>query len=284
MTSLAAIIGDPVSQSLSPAIHNAVFKAMRADWLYLPFLVQSGRLREVFEIFPRFDIVGLSVTMPHKAEVARIVGEIGQVDPTVATIKAANTVHFRPDGSILASNTDGLGCCAAIVEASGADLTKCRVVVIGAGSTAAAVAHALLHNNAKDVAIVNRTVARASELAKTLHNGCRVVEPSEINSAIEQAQIVINTTPVGFNPNNIDGGATESPIEPSCLHQDHIVFDAVYRPLMTPLLSAAQNVGAKIVDGLAMLVHQAALQQKMWLGVAGDTNLMRQTALSAMQR
>lgn len=284
MTSLAAIIGDPVSQSLSPAIHNAAFKSMRVDWLYLPFLVQSGRLRETFAILPRFDVVGLSVTMPHKAEVARIVGEIGDVDETVAIIGAANTVHFRPDGSIHATNTDGQGCCAAIVEATGVDLAKCRVVVVGAGSTAAAVAHALVLNNAKDVAVVNRTAARANELAKKLNGRCRVVESSDVESAVKQAQIIVNTTPLGFNPSNLQGAATESPIDTKFLHAEHVVVDAVYRPLMTPLLTAAENVGAKVVDGLAMLVHQAALQQKVWLGVAGDVDLMRQTALSAMQR
>lgn len=276
-TRLAAIIGNPVAQSLGPKIHNAVFEAFNVNWLYLAFLVESGKVRNAIDAMSVLGIAGYSVTMPHKIDVAKIVSEIGEVDEIVKFTKSANTVLLRPDGTIFATNTDGQGACNAIETASTQKIAKSRVVVIGAGGTASAVVYSLIKNGASEVIIINRTTERAEQIAKN-YNNCRVGR--EIGVEIDAAQIVINTTPVGFNPTGSEMHDTDqSPIDVKLINASHTVLDAVYRPLETGLLRAAKNAGAQTVDGLEMLVQQAALQQEVWLGQRGDTNLMRSVAL-----
>lgn len=282
-TKLAAIIGNPVAQSLSPVIHNAVFHAMNLNWMYLAFRVESPKLRNALEAMSALGISGFSVTMPHKNKVAEIIAEIGEVDSVVAKTKSANTVILRDDQTLFATNTDGDGCCNAI-EANTTQLIKdSRVVVLGAGGTASAVVHSLIARGALEVVVVNRTPERANTLVQSVGNHCRVALPSDLANEVEQAAIVINTTPVGFDPHGSSrASANESPIDVRLLTSRHVVLDAVYRPLMTPLLVGAKNNGAQIVDGLEMLVHQAALQQQLWLGRAGNTVLMREAALASL--
>ncbi len=276
-TRLAAIIGDPVAQSLSPKIHNAVFESLNINWLYLAFLVGSGKVRNAIAAMTTLGIWGFSVTMPHKNEVARIIGEIGEVDEIVKISNAANTVLLRPDGTIFATNTDGQGACNAIESVSTQKIADSRVVVIGAGGTASAVIFALINNGAREVVIFNRTTQRAEQIAQNFKN-CRVGQ--EIGLEIDKAQIIINTTPIGFNPaGNHVHDTDQLPLDAKLISADHVVLDAVYRPLETGLLRAAKNAGAQTIDGLEMLVHQAALQQEVWLGQRGDTSLMRKVAL-----
>lgn len=276
-TRLAAIIGNPVAQSLGPKIHNAVFESLNVNWLYLAFLVESGKVRNAIDAMTTLGIAGYSVTMPYKNEVAKIVSEIGEVDEIVELTKSANTVLLRPDGTIFATNTDGQGACNAIESASTQKIAESRVVVIGAGGTASAVVHALIKNGASEVVIINRTAERAEQIAKN-YNNCRVGR--EISVEINKAQIIINATPVGFNPTDAKmHGTDQSPIDVRLIGASHTVLDAVYRPLETGLMRAAKNAGAQTVDGLEMLVHQAALQQEIWLGRRGDISLMRDAAL-----
>ncbi len=277
-TRLAAVIGDPVAQSLSPIIHNAVFESLKVDWVYLAFLVESGKVKDALDAMSVFGIAGYSVTMPHKNEVAKLVAEIGEIDEIVKVTKSANTVMLRQDGSIFATNTDGQGACNAIEANTSQKIAKSRVVVLGAGGTASAVVYSLIKNGAAEVVIANRTPANAEKIAQNYEN-CRV--SSNLDQEIADAQIVINTTPVGFNPNGEQNSeSTLAPIDVTLISANHIVLDVVYRPLETGLLLAAKKVGAKTVDGLEMLVHQASLQQEVWLGTRGDTELMRRAALN----
>ncbi len=277
-TRLAAVIGDPVAQSLSPIIHNAVFESLKVDWVYLAFLVESGKVKDALDAMSVFGIAGYSVTMPHKNEVAKLVAEIGEIDEIVKVTKSANTVMLRQDGSIFATNTDGQGACNAIEANTSQKIAKSRVVVLGAGGTASAVVHSLIKNGAAEVVIANRTPANAEKIAQNYEN-CRV--SSNLDREIADAQIVINTTPVGFNPNGEQNRESSlAPIDVTLISANHTVLDAVYRPLETGLLLAAKKVGAKTVDGLEMLVHQASLQQEVWLGTRGDTELMRRAALN----
>ena len=277
-TRLAAVIGDPVAQSLSPIIHNAVFESLKVDWVYLAFLVESGKVKDALDAMSVFGIAGYSVTMPHKNEVAKLVAEIGEIDEIVKVTKSANTVMLRQDGSIFATNTDGQGACNAIEANTSQKIAKSRVVVLGAGGTASAVVHSLIKNGAAEVVIANRTPANAEKIAQNYEN-CRV--SSNLDQEIADAQIVINTTPVGFNPNGEQNRESSlAPIDVTLISANHTVLDAVYRPLETGLLLAAKKVGAKTVDGLEMLVHQASLQQEVWLGTRGDTELMRRAALN----
>ncbi len=280
-TRLAAVIGSPVAQSLSPVIHNAVFEKLKVDWVYVAFHVLPARVEDALTAMATLGIGGLSVTMPHKNAVAEIVAQRGEVDQVVRVTNSANTVVLRPDQSLWATNTDGQGCCNALEQAMKSSIKGERVVVLGAGGTASAVVYELLQRGASDVAVINRTPQRAQDLVKRVAGVARAVSSTEIVDTILNSRIIINTTPVGFGS---DQGSPVSPIDSSLIKSSHVVLDAVYKPLITGLLSAAQKAGATVVDGLSMLVHQAALQQQHWIGQIGDTELMRESALGQLAR
>lgn len=280
-TRLAAVIGSPVVQSLSPVIHNAVFESLNVDWLYVAFNVQPARVEDALTSMAALGIGGLSVTMPHKNAVAEIVSRCGEVDEVVRVTNSANTVVLRQDNSLWATNTDGDGCCNALEQAMKSSIKGERVVVLGAGGTASAVAYAMVQRGASDVAVINRTPQRAQDLVKRVAGSARVVSSDETANTISDARIIINTTPVGFG---VEQDSQVSPIDISLIKSSHVVLDAVYKPLITGLLLASQKAGATVVDGLSMLVHQAALQQQHWIGQMGDTALMRKCALAHLAR
>ena len=280
-TRLAAVIGSPVAQSLSPVIHNAVFEKLKVDWVYVAFHVLPARVEDALTAMATLGIGGLSVTMPHKNAVAEIVAQRGEVDQVVRVTNSANTVVLRPDQSLWATNTDGQGCCNALEQAMKSSIKGERVVVLGAGGTASAVVYELLQRGASDVAVINRTPQRAQDLVKRVAGVARAVSSTEIVDTVSNSRIIINTTPVGFGS---DQGSTVLPIDASLIKSSHVVLDAVYKPLITGLLFAAQKAGATVVDGLSMLVHQAALQQQHWIGQIGDTELMRESALGQLAR
>lgn len=267
---IAAVIGSPVAQSLSPAIHNAVFRLCGDDWAFGSFPVAPGRVPDAFRAMRELGLAGLAVTMPHKDAAF---GAVDIVHESAQVCRSVNTVIVSGDGNLLGASTDGDGCCNAL-EAAGASIAGARIVVIGAGGTARAIVDAATRRGAKDIVIVNRSLQRSSDAA-AISNVARVGDPSEIS----QAGVVINTTPVGM-------GAladSETPFDVGLLRARQIVLDAVYHPLQTPLLRAAQRCGAVAVDGLNMLVHQAALQQQFWLGRLPDLAIMRQAALNEIE-
>lgn len=279
-TRLAAIIGSPVAQSLSPVIHNAVFEAKNLDWIYVSFLVKSGRVSDALTAMSTLGIGGFSVTMPHKNEVAKIVGETGQVDEIVKITKSANTVVLRADNSLWATNTDGDGCCNALEEAMQSSVKGERAVIIGAGGTASAVAYVLAQRGASEVVIINRSANRAQDLVKQIGGVARVAGAAGVTTEISNSRIIINTTPVGFGETSKNA---PTPIDVSLIQSSHVVLDAVYNPLQTGLIVAARNAGAVVVDGLSMLVHQAILQQWHWTSESyenSDIALMRNAAVS----
>ena len=267
---IAAVIGSPVAQSLSPAIHNASFRSRGDDWAFGSFPVAPGRVPDALRAMRELQIAGLAVTMPHKDAAYSAVDAMHE---SAQVCRSVNTVIVASDGDLLGANTDGDGCCNAL-EAAGAMLGGARIVVIGAGGTARAIVVAATRRGARDIVIINRSLRRASDAA-AISSVARVGDPSEIS----QAGIVINTTPVGLGA--LDH--SETPIDVNMLRSQQIVLDAVYYPLQTPLLRAAQSCGAIAVDGLSMLVHQAALQQQFWLGRLPDLAIMRQAALNEIE-
>lgn len=267
---IAAVIGSPISQSLSPAIHNAAFRANGDEWAYGSFHVASGHVQEALSAMREFSISGLSVTMPHKdAAFAAVEG----VHDSAQECRSVNTVLLSSDGKLIGANTDGDGCCDAL-EAAGGSISGARIVVVGAGGTARAVITAAAKRGAIDIAIVNRSSASAIAAA-SLCDAAHVARDGDISAA----NIVINTTPVGMGAI----AKNETPIDVVQLRAQQYVLDAVYYPLLTPLLRAAQDCGAVAVDGLNMLVHQASLQQFLWLGRAADVSVMRNAALNEIE-
>ena len=269
---VAAIIGDPVVQSLSPAMHNAVFHQRKLDWTYVAMEVHEDALAGVLQTLGDKSINAFSVTMPHKEKVFEMLSTasngLGAVDESAKAAQSVNTIAIS-NGRMIGSNTDGDGCCNAI-EQAGVGIAGSRVVVVGAGGTARAIVATLARRGASDIAVINRTESRAQDVIASV----AVARIGNVDD-IATANILINATSVGM-------GSQETSVDAAQLHSSLVVLDAVYHPLETTLLRDAKRAGAKTVDGLWMLVHQGALQQLAWFKEIGDVQLMRQAALDEL--
>ena len=267
MSTIAAVIGTPISHSLSPAIHNAAFTAAQRDGEYVAVDCGLSAVEETMTSLQASGLVGLSVTMPLKEGV---IDFLDFVTPDADSLNAVNCISFGPTGSI-GHNTDGDGCCDALVEQGGARLRGATVVLLGAGGTARSVALALVRRGSH-VVVVNRTRSNAMDLVNSFAGfGDEVSISVGDQSSIASASILINATSVGMN-------SSDMPVDASVLHDQLTVLDAVYSPLETSLLIAARETGATVVDGLWMLIHQARHQQKLWFGEFSDASAMRLAA------
>jgi shikimate dehydrogenase len=260
-TRLAGIIGDPVRHSLSPAMHNAAFHALGLDWAYLAFEVPEGQGRAL-------GLVGLSVTMPHKAAVLTAVDRLS---PVAAALGAVNTVVRRAGDVLEGDNTDGAGFLDAIRQDEGFDPAGRRCLVVGAGGAARAVVKALADAGAAAVVVANRTPTRAAAAAALAGPVGRVGELGDT----DEADLVVNATSVGMGDGNF-------PFDPGLLARGQLVADIVYHPSPTPLLVAASAAGATTVGGLGMLVHQAGHAFRHWTGREPPLVAMRDAAMSEL--
>jgi shikimate dehydrogenase len=260
---LAAVIGHPVAHSLSPAIHTAGFASIGADWQYLAFDVAPGSADAALAAMRTLGIGGLSVTMPHKEQVAECVDRL---DALAAALRSVNTVSLAADGSLVGHSTDGAGLVAALAASGCEPADDYDVCVVGAGAAARSIVDALGRRTAGEVVVVNRSPLRAEACAALAGRG-RVGDAADIAGAA----VVVNATSVGM-------GSAEVPFDPALLHAGQVVIDIVYHPLRTALLEAAEARGCTTIDGLGMLVHQAALQQQHWLGRLPDVRAMRAAA------
>ena len=269
---LAALIGSPVEHSLSPVIHQAAFDAAGADWTYLAFDVAEGAASGALDAMRVLGIAGLSVTMPHKRDAA---DAVDRLEPAARALRSVNTVWWDDD-ELVGSSTDGAGFVASLADA-GVDVADARVAVIGAGGAARSVVDALGRAGAIDITVLNRTREHA-ESAASLASAASVGIPSDV----PRADIVVNATNVGMGVAPEAAGDGDLACEQALLRPEQVVVDLVYHPLRTAWLLAAEEVGARTVDGLGMLIHQAALQQERWLGVRPDVGVMRAAAEAAL--
>jgi shikimate dehydrogenase len=265
---IAGVIGWPVEHSLSPALHNAAFQAGGIAAHYAAFAVAPGRAPAALAAVRTLGLLGLSVTTPHKEDVAAHVDELSAA---AAALRSVNTVVVAGEGHLVGHSTDGDGFVASL-QAEGVTVSGAGVAVLGAGAAARSLVDALGRAGATDVAIVNRNEARA-EAAAALAPVARVGGPVDVTGA----DIVVNATSVGM-------GTTESPIDVALLRADQVVSDLVYHPLDTAFLRAARALGCRALDGLGMLVHQAVLQQVLWTGVRPDPALLRAAAEAELAR
>ena len=250
-TELAAVIGDPVRHSLSPAIFNAAFAATGIDCVFLALQVGAGQSGAAIQAFRTLGWKGMSVTMPHKSDIS---GLVDRLTPVAARLGAVNSV-FRSGGSVVGDSTDGAGFIDSLREV-GREVAARRCVLLGAGGAARAVVLALAEAGAGSVVVVNRTAAAGERTAALAPGLARTGQADEVRDA----DLVVNATPVGM------GSDLGLPVDDSLLRSGQIVVDLVYHPRETPLLQAAKSVGATTVGGLGMLVHQAAHQFHHWTG------------------
>lgn len=258
-TRLAAVIGSPITHSLSPALHNAGFAATGADWVYTAFEVAGGNAAAALDAMRVFGLGGLSVTMPHKETVFALVDEL---DPAAAALHSVNTVVPLGDGRLKGYSTDGAGLVASLA-AQGVDVAGGRVCVFGGGGAARAIVDAMARAGASAIVVVNRSADRAAAEVALAGPIGEIGRPS----AVADCDIVVNATSVGM-------GSSELPFDTGLLHPGHVVADIVYHPRCTALLIAAAAAGATTVEGLGMLVHQALLQQELWTGAVPPTAVL----------
>jgi shikimate dehydrogenase len=275
-TRVAAVVGHPITHSLSPAIHNAAFAACELDWVYLAFDVAPGEGAAAVRAMRTLGLAGLSVTMPHKEDAA---GAVDRLSGEAAALGAINTVVVE-DGEVVGENTDGAGFLDALRLDHGLDVSGRRAVVLGAGGAARAVVLALVEAGVESVAIANRTAGRAERAAALGGGRATVVPPDGVAEVVAGADLLVNATPVGMA--EMTGADSGIPVDPSALHPGLVVVDLVYRPEETPLLRAATERGARAVGGLGMLVHQAAHQFRRWTGLEPPIDVMDEAARDAL--
>lgn len=264
-TRVAAVIGHPIRHSLSPALYNAAFEALGLDWAFLAFDVAEGDGAAAVSAMRVLGIQGMSVTMPHKEAAATACDRLSS---TAAALGAVNSVHLR-GSDLVGENTDGAGFLDALRLDEGFDPAGARCLVLGAGGAARAVVHALAGAGAADVAVWGRTPERAAAAAAL---GGRAIEDVAVDGA--DYDLLVNATPIGM-PDE-----PGMPVDADLLRPGTVVMDLIYHPPATELLGAARKAGAVAVNGLGMLIHQAAHQFRLWTGEDPPLEVMSAAAVA----
>jgi shikimate dehydrogenase len=250
----AEVIGDPIAQSKSPLIHGFWLQALGLGGDYRRAHVKPEALASyIAERRDDSDWRGCNVTMPHKAAIMDLVDDPGDIR---GTIGAMNTVVRQPDGALIGTNTDAAGFYAPLAEL---DLEGAPVVVVGAGGAARAVLFALARAGVGPVTILNRSPLKAMGLLATFGLKGEVVA---LDATLPPAALLVNASSLGMK------GQPPLDLDLSPLADDAIVYDLVYSPLTTGLLAAAESRGLDTVDGLDMLIGQAALAFELFFGKA----------------
>ena len=270
-TLAVGVIGDPVRHSLSPALHNAAFRASGVDAVSLAYPVAAGPDAGAAAVsaMRTLGLRGLSVTMPHKEAVA----EAADVrTPAVEVLGAANCL-VNDDGVVTAHSTDGDGLVRSLTVEAQVDVGGEPVVVVGAGGAARAVIDALVRFGAS-VTVVNRSAERAAAAVASAATGDRAGAARVGRAAdIADASIVVNATPVGMADH------PGLPFAAELVRPGQTIVDLIYHPTRTALLDTAERAGARAINGVPMLLHQAAIQLELWTGTAPDVDAMRRVVL-----
>lgn len=264
------IIGDPVHHSLSPGMQNAAFAALGLNCTYIAFRVQAGELKESIESLRSIDIAGFNVTIPHKVEVMKYLDEL---DSTAKQAGAVNTVN-NIAGVFKGYNTDMHGFIEPLKRRK-VDLAGMTVLLLGAGGAARAIVAALGQERVKKVVIANRDKKRAAELAKIgagMGLKCEAVTLAEANRVAPDADMIVNATSLGLNNE-------PSPVASEHIKKGCIVYDIVYRPVMTDLLEQAKLAGVHVVYGYEMLLEQGAKAFEIWTGLPAPREAMKKNLL-----
>jgi shikimate dehydrogenase len=273
------VIGDPVAHSLSPQMQNVALKQCKIDMQYARFQVSTDDLGETLKQISELDFVGVNLTVPHKI---KALSSIDDVDPDAKRIGAVNTIKID-NGNLLGFNTDGLGFSRAIREEFSVDLRDLRILVLGAGGAARAIALQCAKENCERLVIANRSIEKAKTLTDDLRNffaGPKVLGPvarlqaiawdeGAFRFQIANVDLIVNVTPLGLNRSDA------SPIPSRLLAPHLMIFDTIYSEERTPFISAAIGAGARAANGLSMLLHQGALAFELWFEREAPIDAMR---------
>lgn len=266
MTDRYAVFGNPIAHSKSPQIHTAFAQQTGQDLAYERQLVEEGRFAEAAQAFFAAGGCGLNITVPFKLDAFAFADTRSE---RAALAGAVNTLKKMPDGKILGDNTDGAGLLRDITQNLGWAVTGKRVLVLGAGGAVRGVIAPLLAEQPQRIVIANRTLAKAEELVQLFNAGksavdSKILRASSLQIHARPFDIVINGTSASL------GGAMPD-LDPAILNPGACCYDMMYGKALTPFLQWAQQHGARVADGLGMLVEQAAESFFLWRGVRPDT-------------
>ena len=262
-TKIAGIVGNPVGHSLSPKIHNFLFQKFGIDAVYVPFEIKNeSDLASFVQTFRSAGFIGANITIPYKSEILKYVDEIREVSQKIG---AANTLYWK-DGKLCATTTDYNGFIKSLPI--GIHVEKDNVVILGNGGTARTLAMLLAdYEFSKKISLVARNIEKVKNLAREINKKTNFTincfSFDEAKDVIENADIIINCTPVGMSP-NIDA----SPIDISLVNPNTYIYDAIYNPLETKLLREARLKGCRTQNGLHMLIFQALYSFQYWTDIS----------------
>ena len=246
-----AVIGNPIEHSLSPILHNWVFKTLNIQSKYDKIRVTEEELSEIILKIRNDKLDGINVTIPHKENILEFLDEINTRAETIGSVNCI----IKSNARIIGNNTDWYGFSLAL-KTNKIDVSDKEVIVLGAGGTGKSILYSLKQLSVKKIILLNRNIQKARVLQDEI-----IISYSLENteSVIKNDSIIINTTPIGMQSN-------QSPIELGLIHKNQILIDVIYNPLETAFLKLGNKIGAKTLNGLDMFIHQALASLDLWFG------------------
>jgi len=287
-TRLVGLIGNPVEHSFSPLIHNAAFKTMGTNWCYVPLRIESKSLDKAIDGLIAAGFFGINITAPHKQTSLKFVDELNK---EASSVGAVNTLVFKtPDGNpchVKGFNTDVHGFKQSLKFAHFNFETKQKAIVVGAGGAAKAVIAGLAEENINEIILLNRNIERGEKTCEQMKESLSLSDKISFEALnnptlikqVQDASLLINATTVGTYPNNTESIWPEN----EALPKDLFVFDLVYNPAETTLLQQAKKSGARGINGLEMLVQQAAKSIEHWTNIKPPIDEMRNATKQIME-
>ncbi len=270
-TQLVGIIGNPVSHSLSPVLHNHLFRTLDLPYVYVPLAVTAEDLTSVLKALRALNFAGANVTIPHKSDVISHCDAVSELSQLTGT---ANTLYMK-NNQLHGTTTDAEGFVTALGTMNHT-IAGSKVVILGNGGTARTLGFALAHEKKIDsLTIIGRNRSRVTTLSSEITKktdfpvSAGLFDTDTCRDSLNACTLLVNCTSVGMLP-NIDS----SPLPPEAFHKDMTVFDTVYNPSETLFLKHAESAGCNTQNGLRMLIHQGLASFKYWTGVEADESLI----------
>ena len=266
-TKITGLFGDPVAHSLSPAMHNAAFSHLNLDYVYVPYHVTPDNLKRAVNSIKSLNITGVNVTVPHKQTV---IPYLDHIDKSATRCSAVNTI-VNHNGTLTGYNTDGDGFIDSLKE-YGFDPQDKKIIILGAGGSARAIAAALLEENVAQITLLNRTVEKAEQLAEDLgqaHSFSVIHLLSNFSPSIYCADLVVNTLSIPFKQ---EGG--DWLVDLSCA-AGALFYDLRYGKMPSDFLAYAKELKSPGLDGLGMLIHQGARAFQLFTGTQPPIDIMK---------
>ena len=269
-TNLFCVIGNPIKHSKSPLMHNAALQKAGENGVYVAFDIANDKLKEFIDGFKTMGIKGANVTIPHKENIMKYLDGLTK---EAEIIGAVNTI-YRDGDKLIGDNSDGKGFILSLMKEGEFDPKDKKVVILGAGGASKAVTIKLADEGVKEIALYDLDEKKAEELVKYIQKmyGEKIkierINKNDIEEKVKESNLLVNCTPIGMKESDPELVSEE------VFSRNHVVYDLIYNPERTKLLQGAERKGAKVVNGLGMLVYQGAISFERWTGKKPDTEVM----------